>query len=65
MVLNKNKSNNHIGKSISSSETVTIIEPEAGWQLVNIKELREYRDLFFSLFSVKSRFRNIINFKVF
>jgi lipopolysaccharide transport system permease protein len=28
---------------------VTIIKPKVGWQAVNIKELREYRDLFFFL----------------
>jgi lipopolysaccharide transport system permease protein len=29
--------------------SVTIIEPKSGWQLINFKELREYRDLFFFL----------------
>lgn len=28
---------------------VTIIKPKVGWQAVNIKELRDYRDLFFFL----------------
>ena len=28
---------------------VTIIEPKSGWQFLNFKELREYRDLFFFL----------------
>lgn len=49
MALNKTETNNYTGKSISSSEAVTIIEPAAGWQVVNFKELREYRDLFFFL----------------
>jgi len=49
MTLYKNESNSHIGKSISSGEAVTIIEPATGWQFVNFKELREYRDLFFFL----------------
>lgn len=35
----------------SSSVTIhqTIIEPKKGWQLIDFKELREYRDLFFFL----------------
>jgi len=28
---------------------VTVIRPRSGWQLINFKELREYRDLFFFL----------------
>jgi lipopolysaccharide transport system permease protein len=28
---------------------VTVIEPMSGWQILNIKELREYRDLFYFL----------------
>lgn len=31
------------------SEIITTIEPKSGWQLVNFKELKEYRDLFFFL----------------
>ena len=27
----------------------TVIEPRAGWQLIDWKELRQYRDLFFFL----------------
>jgi lipopolysaccharide transport system permease protein len=30
-------------------EIITIIEPKSGWQFINFKELREYRDLFFFL----------------
>lgn len=49
MTLYKNESNKHIGKSSSGSEAVIVIEPAKGWQFVNFKELREYRDLFFFL----------------
>jgi lipopolysaccharide transport system permease protein len=31
-------------------ETVTVIEPKSGWQIVNLKELKGYKDLFFFLF---------------
>jgi lipopolysaccharide transport system permease protein len=30
-------------------DVLTIIQPTAGWQLINFKELNEYRDLFFFL----------------
>lgn len=30
-------------------ETITIIEPKSGWQFINFKELKEYRDLFYFL----------------
>ena len=30
-------------------ELITIIKPKSGWQIVNFKELSEYRDLFFFL----------------
>jgi lipopolysaccharide transport system permease protein len=33
-------------KLISSPDEVLIIEPKSGWQILNIKELWEYRDLF-------------------
>jgi lipopolysaccharide transport system permease protein len=33
----------------SNSEIITTIEPKSGWQLINFKELREYKDLFFFL----------------
>lgn len=32
-----------------SGDQVTIIKPRPGWQLINFKELMEYRDLFFFL----------------
>jgi len=31
------------------NETVTVIKPVRGWQLIDFKELRDYRDLFFFL----------------
>lgn len=33
----------------TDSETITTIEPKSGWQLINFKEILEYRDLFFFL----------------
>ena len=33
----------------TGSETIIVIEPKSGWQLINLKELREYKDLFFFL----------------
>ncbi|MCG7853995.1 MAG: hypothetical protein MIO92_15855, partial [Methanosarcinaceae archaeon] len=31
------------------NETVTIIKPKSGWQIIDLKELKEYRDLFYFL----------------
>lgn len=36
-------------KSNLHSASFTIIQPRSGWQLINFKELMEYRDLFFFL----------------
>jgi lipopolysaccharide transport system permease protein len=33
----------------SSSESLTIIQPVSGWQIIDFKELKDYRDLFFFL----------------
>jgi len=33
----------------SQSVPITIIQPKSGWQIVDIKELKEYRDLFYFL----------------
>jgi lipopolysaccharide transport system permease protein len=33
----------------SKSESITIIKPKLGWQLINFKELVDYRDLFYFL----------------
>jgi lipopolysaccharide transport system permease protein len=35
--------------SLNRSSSITTIEPKTGWQVLNLKELREYRDLFFYL----------------
>jgi lipopolysaccharide transport system permease protein len=40
---------NNFKKSDHSGRQVTIIKPISGWQLIDFKELREYRDLFFFL----------------
>ena len=36
-------------KSVSSDVSVTVIEPKSGWQIIDFKELKEYRDLFYFL----------------
>jgi lipopolysaccharide transport system permease protein len=36
-----------MGKSISDADIVTIIKPKSGWQLIDFKELKQYRDLFY------------------
>jgi lipopolysaccharide transport system permease protein len=36
-------------KQDSVSDCVTIIKPSSGWQIINFKELKEYRDLFYFL----------------
>lgn len=33
----------------TKSDLITIIEPKSGWQIIDFKELREYRDLFYFL----------------
>ena len=38
-----------MNKSIAQTENLTIIKPKSGWELLNLKELFEYRDLFFFL----------------
>ena len=32
-----------------SSDSVSIIKPKSGWQFVDFKEIKEYRDLFYFL----------------
>lgn len=49
MALKKNKSNNHKDKESLSRDLFAVIEPKTGWQLIDFKELKEYRDLFFFL----------------
>jgi lipopolysaccharide transport system permease protein len=38
-----------MNKSSSNDSFVTIIGPKSGWQFINFKELKEYRDLFYFL----------------
>ena len=40
---------NHINRQSSFSDSVTIIEPKSGWQIIDFKELKRYRDLFYFL----------------
>ena len=34
-------------ESIVKNSTVTIIKPASGWQIIDINELKEYKDLSF------------------
>jgi len=45
-----------------SNESVTIIEPRSGWQAIDLKELKEYRDLFYFLVwrGIKARYAQTI-----
>lgn len=45
----KKKLNSYINRSNLDSESLTIIKPKSGWQLIDFKELKEYRDLFYFL----------------
>ena len=36
-----------MNKSIPDSDYITIIKPKTGWQLIDFKELKQYRDLFY------------------
>ena len=38
-----------IDRSSSNSDSLTIIQPSSGWQIINFKELKDYRDLFYFL----------------
>ena len=49
MIYKKRKWNKHTNKLNSSSDSVTVIEPKRGWQIINLKELKEYRDLLYFL----------------
>ena len=42
--------NNHKKRLKSNSEAVTIIKKQSGWQFLDFRELKQYRDLFFFLF---------------
>lgn len=43
------KWNNYRNRSNLNNDSVTIIKPKSGWQIIDFKELREYRDLFYFL----------------
>lgn len=36
-------------QSCGTVDTITVIQPKSGWQIIDFKELKEYRDLFFFL----------------
>jgi lipopolysaccharide transport system permease protein len=38
-----------MNSSVAKDTPVTIIKPRSGWQIIDFKELKEYRDLFFFL----------------
>lgn len=46
----------------ASSEQITVIKPRPGWQLIDFKELKEYRDLFyfFVLRDIKIRYKQTV-----
>jgi hypothetical protein len=43
------KSIKKLSNSNLKEDHVKIIQPRSGWQLINLKELKEYRDLFYFL----------------
>ena len=43
----KEKLKNYKNRPNSPGDSVTIIKPSSGWQLIDFKEIREYRDLFY------------------
>ena len=43
------KPTNYGNRPKFNTDIVTIIEPKFGWQIINFKELKEYRDLFYFL----------------
>jgi lipopolysaccharide transport system permease protein len=45
----KLKRNTYANRQKSLSDSLTIIKPRSGWQIIDIKELKDYRDLFFFL----------------
>jgi len=40
---------NGLSRSASNDEIITVIKPISSWQVINFKELKDYRDLFFFL----------------
>ena len=45
----KNRLKNYTNRPAPPGGVVTVIKPRAGWQVIDFKELKEYRDLFFFL----------------
>ena len=45
----KDNSKTFMNRSNSNDSSLTIIQPKSGWQLIDFKELKEYRDLFYFL----------------
>ena len=48
-VFTMNKLKHYRDRSNPNNDSVTVIEPKFGWQIINLKELIEYRDLFYFL----------------
>jgi lipopolysaccharide transport system permease protein len=44
-----NRLDSHADNQDLDADIITTIEPKSGWQLINFKELKEYKDLFFFL----------------
>ncbi|MFH1932392.1 MAG: ABC transporter permease [Pseudomonadota bacterium] len=44
-----NKLKNYTNRPGPHSDAVTIIQPGSGWEIINFKELKQYRDLFYFL----------------
>ena len=49
MLFLRTKNNINEKNMNSDNEYITIIKPSSGWQIINFKELKEYRDLFYFL----------------
>lgn len=49
MKIDRNIANSQKEKTTPDNLSVTIIEPASGWRLIDFKELKDYRDLFFFL----------------
>ena len=49
MSLIMSKLTNYGNRPKFNTDIITIIEPKFGWQIINFKELKEYRDLFYFL----------------
>ena len=49
MVSAKRKQKKHTNKTNSFDDSITIIDSKRGWQIISLKEIKEYRDLFYFL----------------